>query len=393
MFDHGRYDVLVVGARCAGAATAMLMARRGLKVLLIDSARYGTDTISTHALMRGGVIQLHRWGLLPRIVAAGTPAVRSTEFHYGDDVLAVEIRPQHGVDALYAPRRNLLDTILVDAAQAAGAEVRHGCSLTELVHRPDGRVVGGVIRDSDGRSRAIAANLVVGADGIGSSVARFTGARLLWEARHATALVYGHCIGLDANAYRWFYREGVSAGVAPTNGGAHCVFVAVPPARFRDEIRFDIAVGYRRALAEVSRSLAADVAASRFTAGLSVFAGRRGFLRQAWGSGWALVGDAGYFKDPLTAHGMTDALRDAELLAAAAVQGSTTAFAAYAEQREELSRSLFAVTDAIASFDWNLDTVRLWHIELNMAMKHEAEFLAGLHLPQSQSQYEQEKAA
>jgi 2-polyprenyl-6-methoxyphenol hydroxylase-like FAD-dependent oxidoreductase len=81
MFNHSRYDALVVGARCAGAATAMLMARCGLKVLVIDRGRYAADTTSTHALMRGGVMQLHRWGLLPRIVAAGTPAVRNTEFH------------------------------------------------------------------------------------------------------------------------------------------------------------------------------------------------------------------------------------------------------------------------------------------------------------------------
>ena len=135
MFNHSRYDVLVVGARCAGAATAMLMARSGLRVLVIDRGRYASDTTSTHALMRGGVMQLHRWGLLPRIVAAGTPAVRSTEFHYGEDVVQVEIRPQHGVEALVAPRRTLLDSTLVDAARAAGAEVRHGCTLVALLRR------------------------------------------------------------------------------------------------------------------------------------------------------------------------------------------------------------------------------------------------------------------
>src|SRR5918997_3822310 len=92
------YDVLVVGARCAGAAAAMLMARRGLRVLAIDKADYGEDTLSTHALMRGGVLQLHRWGLLPRIVAAGTPAVRGTVFHYGDEALEVAVKPGRGGD-------------------------------------------------------------------------------------------------------------------------------------------------------------------------------------------------------------------------------------------------------------------------------------------------------
>ena len=295
--------------RCAGAATAMLMARCGLKVLVIDRGRYAADTMSTHALMRGGVTQLHRWGLLPRIVASGTPAVRSTAFHYGDDVLEVDVRPRHGVEALYAPRRTLLDSTLVDAARRAGAEVRHECTLTGLVRNPDGRVGGAVIFGADGKSEVVATDLVIGADGIGSAVARLVGPQVLWEGRHASSAVYGHWSGLDAPGYSWYYREGVSAGIIPTNGGAHCVFVAVPPNRFRDEVRHDLAAGYRRALAEVSPNLAAAVAASRLEGGrLWAFAGRRGFLREACGPGWALVGDAGYFKDPLTAHGMTDAL-------------------------------------------------------------------------------------
>jgi 2-polyprenyl-6-methoxyphenol hydroxylase-like FAD-dependent oxidoreductase len=392
-FGRIHYDALVVGARCAGAATAMLMARCGLKVLVIDRGRYGADAISTHALMRGGVLQLQRWGLLPRIAAAGTPAVHTTEFHYGEDVVRVDIRPQHGVDALYAPRRTLLDTTLVDAARAAGAEVRHGCSLSALVLRPNGRIGGAVILADDGQPVEISADLVVGADGIGSTVARLAGAHVQREGRHATAVLYGHCRGLRAKEYAWYYQEGVGAGVIPTNGGAHCVFVALPPARFRDDIRHDVAAGYARALTEASPSLAADVASSRFEGELAIFAGRRGLMREAWGPGWALVGDAGYFKDPLTAHGMTDALRDAELLAAAASQGSASAFAAYEAQRDDLSRRLFEVTDDIASFAWDLDELRQWHVELNTAMRREVEYIARLSPLGPQSRYGQGKAA
>ena len=101
---------------------------------------------------------------------------------------------------------------------------------------------------TDGQPVEVTADLVVGADGIGSTVARLTGARVLWEGRYATAVIYGHCRGLRAAGYSWHYRESISAGVIPTNGGAHCVFIAVPPARFRDEIRHDIAAGYSRAL-------------------------------------------------------------------------------------------------------------------------------------------------
>src|SRR5262245_2134327 len=118
-----KYDVVLVGARAAGAATALLLARRGLRVLVVDRGRYGSATLSTHALMRGGVLQLHRWGVLDRIKARGTPPVRFTSFHYGDDVLTVPIKARGGVDALYAPRRTVLDQVLVDAATDAGADL------------------------------------------------------------------------------------------------------------------------------------------------------------------------------------------------------------------------------------------------------------------------------
>ena len=125
-----RHDVVVVGARAAGAATAMLLARAGLDVLVVDRSRYGADTLSTHAIMRAGVMQLHRWGLLDAIVAAGTPAVRTTSFTYASASLPIPVKPIHGVDALYAPRRTVLDPILVDAARAAGAVMEYGTTIT-----------------------------------------------------------------------------------------------------------------------------------------------------------------------------------------------------------------------------------------------------------------------
>ena len=121
-----RYDVIVIGARCAGAGTAMLLARRGLQVLAVDRDRYGTDTLSTHALMRGGVLQLHRWGLL-------------TSFNYADDVVKVQIKPQDGVDGLYAPRRTVIDKLLVDAARESGAEIAYRTRLIDIMRSPEGR--------------------------------------------------------------------------------------------------------------------------------------------------------------------------------------------------------------------------------------------------------------
>src|SRR5215813_2402753 len=161
---NSHYDVVIAGARCAGAATAMLLARQGARVLVLDRSRYGTDTLSTHALMRGGVRQLHRWGLLPRVIAAGTPAVRSTTFHLPDGAWTIEIRPKHGVDALYAPRRTVLDAILVEAARSAGADVRFGTSVTGLRRDRTGRVTGVTGRTGAARLE-VGADLVVGADG------------------------------------------------------------------------------------------------------------------------------------------------------------------------------------------------------------------------------------
>src|SRR5215207_3955120 len=133
-------DAVIVGARCAGASTALLLARAGARVLLIDKGVYGSDALSTHALMRGAVLQLHRWGVLPAIVAAGAPAVHSTTFSYPNQDVSVTIDPRFGVNALYAPRRALLDRSLVDAAAHAGVEVRYGVRVDDVITDAHGRV-------------------------------------------------------------------------------------------------------------------------------------------------------------------------------------------------------------------------------------------------------------
>jgi len=373
-----RYDVVVVGARAAGAATAMLLARQGLRVLAVDRGRYGADTLSTHALMRGGVLQLHRWGLLDRVRDAGTPRVSRTTFHYGEEAFPVDIRAKDGIDGLYAPRRIVLDAILVDAAVAAGARVVHGVRMTQLLRGFHGRVQGVELEAPDGTARRVRATWVVGADGVRSRVAREAGARTERVARAASGVVYGYTTGLDLDGYHWHYAPGVSAGVIPTNDGSACIFAAMPARRFLDEVRWDLAAGYDRVLEEVSPSLAASVRRGRRLESLRGFPGEPGHLRQAWGPGWALVGDAGYFKDPITAHGITDALRDAELLACAIGAGTEGALFEYQQRRDELSTDLFAVTERIASYDWTLEQVQELHRSLSDAMKGEVRALLAL---------------
>lgn len=374
------YDVLIVGARAAGAATAMLLARAGVRVLVVDRSQHGADTLSTHALMRGGVVQLRRWGLLDRIVDLGTPAIRHTTFRYAGDEIEIPIKPSHGIDALYAPRRTVLDPVLVDAAVGAGAETRYGVTVTGVGRDRHGRVSGIVGRDRAGRGVAVSAGLVVGADGMRSVIAEHVGAPVERQGEGASAVVYGYWSGVETSGYEWIFRQNACAGVIPTNGGQVCVFVAATPAR--------VGRGGRDVLealvAEASPGTAARLRAGTAPAGVRTFAGRRGFMRRAWGRGWALVGDAGYWKDPLTAHGLTDALRDAELLAraiTASMSGEVReidALAGYQANRDRLSDRLFSVTDTIASHRWTDAEIGPLLLQLSSAMADEVDALAGL---------------
>lgn len=378
------YDVVVVGARCAGAATAFLLARAGAKVLVVDRQARGSDTMSTHALMRAGVFQLQQWGLLPNIVAQGTPKIASTTFHYGADAVRVAIKPERGVEHLYAPRRTVLDAILVDAAEAAGADVRHGVVVPGLRFDSSGRVVGAWVNTGGEHPIAVSADLVIGADGRQSLVAKLAGAETYLESRSASACAYGYVEGLPDDGLHWYFERGAAAGTIPTNANQHCVFVGVPQDQFASTFRGDVARGFATVLGRCDRDLARAVADARLVGAVRGFPGARGFFRQPHGQGWALVGDAGYFKDPLTAHGMTDALRDAELLARAVLAGGAPAMAAYQEERDSLSLPLFEATDAVASFDWTLDTVKTLHTQLSSAMKIETARLSHLTLPSNQ---------
>lgn len=373
-----RYDVVVVGARCAGASIAMLLARSGAKVLVIDRQSLGSDRISTHAVMRGGVLQLHRWGLLPKIRAAGTPPITRTTFHYADEKVAVDIRPEHGVDYLCAPRRTVLDRILAEAAADAGAEVRHNVSLGALVNGPDGRVSGAVLQDPVIGSVTVRAGIVIGADGRQSMVARQVRAKTYVSGSHYAGVAYCYFDGLPDQGSRWFFRPGASAGVVPTNSGQHCVFVCVPRVDIAGKLLHNIKDGYFAALAENSKSLRREIDGATSASRITGFAGAPGHLRTSQGRGWALVGDAGYFKDPVTAHGITDALRDAEILARAVLQGNERALALNQEERDALSHKLFAVTDRIASFQWDMAEIKSLHQDLQMAMKSEVNHMAAI---------------
>jgi menaquinone-9 beta-reductase len=378
---HGldtRYDVAIIGARCAGAATALLLARAGAKVLLVDRQAYGSDTMSTHALMRGAVVQLNRWGLIPSVIEAGTPAIRSTTFHYGDETVRVDMKADHGVDCLFAPRRTVLDPLLVDAAREAGAEVRHGVALCGLQFAASGgRVIGASLRDAEGTCMTVRSDIVVGADGRQSTVAQSVQAKAYVEGFNASGIVFGYFEGLRSDGLHWHFARNVAAGVIPTNSG-HCVFAAVPAQRFSATFRGDVLRGFLQVIEMNCPRLRADINRAKLIGRLRGFGGATSHLRQCHGAGWALVGDAGYFKDPLTAHGITDALRDAQLLSGAIVNGGARALESCQRERDALSLPFLRVTDAIASFSWDLNEVKQLHAEMSAVMKTETNHITSL---------------
>lgn len=368
-FTSGDYDVIVVGGRCAGAATALLLAQGGAKTLVVERQAYGSDALSTHALMRTAVTQLARWGLLDAIFASGAPVISSTTFHYEDETVRVAIRPEPGLPGLVAPRRMVLDRVLVDAARRAGAEIVHETSVVDLLRGHGGRVCGVVAR-SAAQTRSLRADVVIGADGVGSLVARTVDAPLLHQGSASASVVFGYAPMPAEDGYHWHFGQGLGAGSIPTNDGESCIFVAARQAYYDSVLRFDRANCHRDVLQRLAPGLADHVAA-RGIGPLKAFRGRPGFIRQAVGPGWILVGDAGFFRDPATSHGISDALRDAESAAQAVLGGSQMDMDSYQEARNAFAYPVIDVTDAICGFDWTPETLKEHHKRLSRIIKAE----------------------
>lgn len=343
-------DVVVVGARCAGAATAMLLARAGHDVIVVDRAAFPSDTLSTHAIARGGVVQLQRWGILDAVMASGAPAIRRVEFHTGAEPVVRAVKHRYGVDHLVAPRRHVLDPLLQQAAESAGARLRTGTTVTDVLRDPDGRVAGVTARDERGPIE-LRARFVVGADGLKSRIARAVGARMVERRPSASATHYAYFAG-DWPAMEYHLGDGSFAGVFPTHGGEACVWVCAPDdwalARRRGNTTIDDAF---RAMVEATSPALADrlldaVATSRARGMMSI----PNQIVQPVGVGWALVGDAGYHRDAITGHGISDAFRDAELTAVAVDRALRSpseeqeALLWYEAERERLLREIFELT-------------------------------------------------
>jgi flavin-dependent dehydrogenase len=342
------YDAIVIGARCAGSPTAMLLSRAGYRVLLLDKATFPSDKLSTHYIQPGGVAQLGRWGLLDAVIAAGTPAIHRFTVYAGEQV--VPLPPMQGL--ALCPRRFLLDKILVDAAVASGVELREAFRVDELIF--DGEQVTGIVGHSRHRSSVREhARFTVGAEGHHSLVARTVRAHEYRKRQALTGGYYSYWSGVELDGAEVYLSDRGGVLAFPTNDGRVCIAAGRARAQFHD-YRADIE-GTFYSILDASPDFARKARAGKREERWMGTADVPNFFRKPWGPGWALVGDAGYMKDPVTGFGITDAFRDAELLARAldlALSGrllADEALAGYQERRDLDATPVYELTLQMAA--------------------------------------------
>jgi len=349
------YDAIIVGARCGGAPTAMLLARRGFKVLLVDKATFPSDSISTHIVWPHGAEMLGRWGLLPRLVDTGVPPIcRRMTFDVGPFALHGTIPDANNGLGGFCPRRTVLDNLLVHAAAESGAEVREGFTVDDLL-APDDAVEG--IRGHTNGTQPIEerARIVIGADGVHSFVARAVRAPEYDRQPVGACCYYSYFNGVEQHDLELYVRDHHAFGGAPTNDGLHLVMVNWPAGDFA-AVRSDVEACVWRAL-ESAPEFAARVRAGRRQEKWYGTAGVPGFFRKPYGKQWALVGDASYNRDPITAQGISDAFIDAEMLVEALghwLSGQGTfeeLLAAHEAARNERVRPMYEFTTHLATLE------------------------------------------
>jgi len=389
-----RTDVVVVGARAAGAATALLLSRLGHQVVVVDRAVFPADTVSTHQIARPGVVQLRRWGLLGAVLDTGTPPIHQVTFTAQGESVTRTVKDRAGVDFLIAPRRYILDTVVAEAAEAAGAEIRYGFAAGAVRFDGAGRCVGITGNDPSGGQVEIDARVVVGADGLGSMVARSVGAPVVERRPVTGAVQYAYYGGVAWQGIEMFISHGALVGVFPTHDEQAAIWIGSPSA--------DARVARQRArtsteafLGQLDRGapeLAARLETGERMSAVSGMLRMPNQRRHAYGPGWALVGDAAYHRDAVTGYGISDAYRDAEFLAVAldeilrGVADEPTALAGYQQRSEAAARDVFEVTCALAAYPPADQFVELQR-RLSRAIDVEATALAAL--PNHHQHYEE----
>ncbi len=348
------YDAIIIGARCAGAATALLLARKGHRVLLVDRATFPSDTLSTHLLKSLGVAALERFGVLQALLRkSDCPPITSLSVDYSDFSVEGKIPAFGGVGCDFCPRRIELDQLLIDAAAEAGAHFRDAFHADRLVWNGN-RVCGIHAHTSTGQAVCESARIVIGADGFGSPLARAVGAVCSDERPPKACQYYTYWTDLPLQGGEIYLREGCAIAAFPTSGNATCVLVGRRANEF-GAFHADVEGTYFKTIRLAPR-FAERLSTAKRQAPFRGIAGRPSYVRKPFGEGWALVGDAGLYQDPFTAHGMTQAFLDAELLSVALARGfrgdapMTVALAGYERERDEAARPMYEFTDQIAAF-------------------------------------------
>ena len=350
------YDAIVIGARCAGSPAAMLLAQKGHRVLLVDKATFPSDTMSTHLIHPPGVAALEKWGLLERVKATGCPPISTYSFDFGPVTIAGSPRPIDGVGIAYCPRRTVLDQILAEAAEEAGAEAREGFAVEEILVE-DGTVKGIRGHSKDGPTVTEHAGVVIGADGKHSLVAKTVRPEQYNERPSRLVMYYAYWSDLPMNAFdttiRAEHRRGWAA--APTHDGLTCLPFGWPVEEFKAN-RGDIEGNFFAAL-DYAPEFAERVRAAKRESKFIGSAELPGYFRKPFGPGWVLLGDAGYHKNPITAMGINDAFRDAELVSSALddhLSGRrpfNEGMAAYQETRDRAAGPVYEFTDEFAKVE------------------------------------------
>ena len=347
------FDAIVVGARCAGSPTAMLLARKGYRVLVVDRATFPSDTVSTHILHPLGVRALSRWGLLDRLTATGCPPIDTYAFDFGPFMI-VGAPGTSEAPVAYCPRRTILDKLLVDAAAQSNAEVREGFAV-EAVLIEDGRAVGIKGRSKHGGSITERAEVVVGADGRHSFVAKAVGRDHYDEKPVLLVAYYTYWSGLPMSGrFENYIRDKRGFAAAPTHDGLTMVIAGWPYAEF-DDYKKDIEGNYLKTI-ELAPAFADRLRDAKREARF-VGAAVPNYFRKPYGPGWALVGDAGYNRDFITGQGIMDAFHDAELCAVAldrafsGAQPFDAAMSEYQRARDARVKAIYEFTCTLATLE------------------------------------------
>ena len=346
-------DVIVVGTRCAGSPTAMLLARKGYRVLAVDRATFPSDTVSTHILHPLGVAALSRWGLLDRLAATGCPSIHTYAYDFGP--FTIEGAP--GTDEApvgYCPRRTILDQQLIEAAAQAGAEIREGFTVEEVLVEA-GRVVGIRGHSPHGRSTSERAPVVIGADGLRSVVAEAVRPDRYDEKPILLAAYYSYWSGLPMDGrFETYIRDKRGFGVAPTHDGLTMIITGWPYAEFAENKK-DIEGNVLKTI-DLVPAFADRLRAARREERF-VGAAVPNYFRKPYGPGWALVGDAGYNRDFITGQGMMDAFLDAELCvnaldkALSGTQPFDAAMSDYQRTRDARVKAMYEFTCSLATLE------------------------------------------